>query len=84
MIDAFKLLYKNRTTNDITEEEVRNVIKSELLDEYTHPRVRQSIEKKREMITERVKNSKLSISQQEDILLVIHEEYMKLSRALEN
>lgn len=45
MIDAFKLLYKNRTTNDITEEEVRNVIKSELLDEYTHPRVRQSIEK---------------------------------------
>lgn len=36
------------------------------------------------MITERVKNSKLSISQQEDILLVIHEEYMKLSRALEN
>ena len=84
MIDAFKLLDKNRTTNDNTEEEVRNVIKSELLDEYTHPRVRQSIEKKREMITERVKNSKLSISQQEDILLVIHEEYMKLSRALEN
>lgn len=84
MIDAFKLLYKNRTTNDITEEEVCNVIKSELLDEYTHPRVRQSSEKKYQMIVARVKNSKLSISQQEDILLIIHDEYMKLSRGLEN
>ncbi|MER2009124.1 MAG: hypothetical protein ABS939_16870 [Psychrobacillus sp.] len=84
MIDAFKLLYKNRATNDITEEEVRNVIKSELLDEYTHPRVRQSCEKKYQMIVSRVKNSKLSITQQEKILGVIDEEYMKLSRALEN
>lgn len=84
MIDAFKLLYKNRASVHITEADVRNVIKSELLDEYTHPRVRQSSEKKYEMVIERVKNSKLSISQREAILLVIHEEYMKLSRALEN
>ena len=84
MIDAFKLLYKNRASVNITEVDVRNTIKSELLDEYTHPRVRQSIEKKYQMVIERVKNSKLSISQQEDILLVIHEEYMKLSRASEN
>ena len=84
MIDAFKLLYKNRASVNITEIDVRNIIKSELLDEYTHPRVRQNIEKKYQLVIERVKNSRLSISQQEDMLLVIHEEYMKLSRALES
>lgn len=84
MINAFKMLYKNRAFDDITEEEVRSIIKSELLDEYTHPRVRQSIEKKYAMVIGRVENSKLSSSQQEEILLVIHEEYRKLSRAFEN
>lgn len=83
MIDAFKMLYKNRVDNNLTEEDIRHFIKSELLDEYTHPRVRKSPEEKHQLAVDRVKNSKLSNSQKNDILAVINEEYMKLSRASE-
>lgn len=47
MIEAFRQLYKDRKSMDAiqTIEAIRTVIKSELLDEFTHPRARQSIEK---------------------------------------
>ena len=57
MIKAFRLLYKERkSTSELqTEEQIREVIKSELLDEFTHPRARQSPEKKLELALDRIK-----------------------------
>lgn len=83
MIDAFKMLYKIRMDNLLTEGDIRRFIKSELMDEYTHPRVRQNLEKKYQLAVDRVKNSKLSHSEKNDILTVINEEFIKLSSASE-
>lgn len=86
MIEAFKMIYKNRISieRDITEEDVRSIIKSELLDEYTHPRAKLSIERKLSMALARVNNSNLSQIQKEMILSVMNEEYVKLSIGLKN
>lgn len=81
MIEAFRLLYKDRKSMDAIEsiEAVRTVIKSELLDEFTHPRARQSIEKKYALALERIKNSNLSLNQKQLILEAYFEVYTKLS-----
>ena len=81
MIKAFQLLYNDRKSMEElqTEEEIRNIIKSELLDEFTHPRARQSIEKKYELALKRIKNSKLSMEEQSQIIAVYQDEYTKLS-----
>lgn len=81
MIEAFRLLYKDRKSMDAIEsiEAVRTVIKSELLDEFTHPRARQSIEKKYALALERIKNSNLSLNQKQLILEAYFDVYTKLS-----
>ncbi len=81
MIKAFQLLYQNRqsVSSIKTEEEVRAIIHSELLDEYTHPRARLSIQKKYSMALERIENSKLSNKQQQAMVELYKEELKKLS-----
>ena len=81
MINTFQLLYQNRqsVSNIQTEEEIRAVIHSELLDEYTHPRVRLSIQNKYKLAMDRISNSKLSESQQQMMIELYNEEFKKLS-----
>ncbi|MCK1998813.1 hypothetical protein MPH47_16565 [Psychrobacillus psychrodurans] len=81
MIKAFQLLYQNRqsVSSIKTEEELRAIIHSELLDEYTHPRARLSIQKKYSMALERIENSKLSNKQQQAMVELYKEELIKLS-----
>lgn len=81
MIKAFQLLYQNRqsVSKIQTEEEIRCIIQSELLDEFTHPRARLSVQKKYSLATDRIKNSKLSDTQQQMMLEVYMEEFKKLS-----
>ncbi|WP_144509717.1 hypothetical protein [Bacillus sp. FJAT-22090] len=81
MIKAFQHLYKGRKSIDVlqTEEQVRQVIQSELLDEYTHPRARQSIEKKYALALERIDQSQLPQDQKQLIKEIYKEEYKILS-----
>lgn len=81
MIKAFQLLYQNRQSIGYiqTEEEIRNIIHSELLDEYTHPRARLSVQKKYGLAIDRIKNSKLSEKQQQMMIELYKEELKKLS-----
>lgn len=81
MIKAFQLLYQNRqsVSNIQTEEEIRGIIHSELLDEYTHPRARLGIQKKYSLAMDRIKNSKLSANQQQMMVELYNEEFKKLS-----
>lgn len=81
MISAFQLLYQNRySVNNIqTVEEVRTIIRSELLDEFTHPRARVSIQQKYKLAFDRISNSTLSVSQQQMMIELYNEEYKKLS-----
>lgn len=81
MIKAFQLLYQNRKSvkNIETEDEIRAIIHSELLDEFTHPRARLSIQKKYSLAVERIKNSELSETDQEMMIDLYMDEYKKLS-----
>lgn len=81
MINAFRLLYKERkyTTELQTEEQIRKLIKSELLDEYTHPRARLSIEKKLGLALDRISISPLSDEEKKWIEKIYKEEYINLS-----
>lgn len=81
MIKAFQLLYKERKSIQSiqTEEQVRQIIKSELLDEFTHPRARLTIEKKYALALERINNSQLTDEQKSMMLKVYEEEYSNLS-----
>ncbi|WP_391122121.1 hypothetical protein [Psychrobacillus sp. L3] len=85
MIDAFHQLYKGRGALEKvrTEEEVRRVIQSELMDEFTHPRARRSIETKYGFAITRIKSSKLSSEEQNCLIDVYKEEYAKLSTGYE-
>ena len=86
MIEAFQLLYQNRQSiSEIqTEEEIRSIIHSELLDEFTHPRARLSVQKKYSLAIDRIYNSKLSVNQQQMMLELYNEEYKKLSTEYHN
>lgn len=81
MIEAFRLLYKERkfTTELLTEEQIRELIKSELLDEFTHPRARLSLEKKLGLAFDRISISKLLDEEKKLIKNIYEEEYIKLS-----
>ncbi|MFJ8064953.1 hypothetical protein ACIQYS_09995 [Psychrobacillus sp. NPDC096426] len=81
MIEAFQLLYKERkwTSELQTEEQVLEVIKSELLDEFTHPRARLSPEKKFSLALDRISLSTLSYEEKEMMIRVYEEEYINLS-----
>ena len=81
MIKAFQLLYQNRQSvrNIQTEQEVRIVVHSELLDEFTHPRARLSIQNKYNLAIDRIANSKLSESQKQMMKELYKEEFKKLS-----
>ncbi|QUG41588.1 hypothetical protein KD050_20345 [Psychrobacillus sp. INOP01] len=81
MIKAFQLLYQNRQSVSTiqTEEEIRGIIHSELLDEYTHPRARLSVQKKYSLAIDRIKNSKLSDNQQKMMFELYNDELKKLS-----
>ncbi|TQR13362.1 hypothetical protein [Psychrobacillus soli] len=81
MINAFRTLYKDRkfTTELQTEEQVREVIKSELLDEFTHPRARLSPEKKLKLALDRISVCTLSDDEKKWIENVYKEEYINLS-----
>lgn len=81
MIEAFRLLYKERkfTTELQTQEQIRELIKSELLDEFTHPRARLSLEKKLGLAFDRISKSPLSDDEKELLEKVYKEEYIKLS-----
>lgn len=81
MINAFRLLYKERKFTTIlqTEEQVREVIKSELLDEFTHPRARQSPEKKFTLALDRISLSTLTDEEKKMMIKVYNEEYINLS-----
>lgn len=83
MINAFQLLYQNRQTirNIQTEDEVRAIIHSELLDEYTHPRARLSIQKKYSLAIDRILNSELAETDQQMMIELYKAEYEKLSTA---
>ena len=81
MIEAFRLLYKERkfTTELQTEEQIRELIKSELLDEFTHPRARLSLEKKLGLAFDRISLSTLLDEEKKLIKNIYEEEYIKLS-----
>ena len=81
MIKAFQLLYQNRqSVTDIqTIEEVRSIVHSELLDEFTHPRARLSMQHKYKLAMDRISDSKLTDLQQQMIIGLYNEEYKKLS-----
>lgn len=81
MIKSFQHLYKGRRSiNDLqTIEQIREVIQSELLDEYTHPRARQSIKKKYALAIERIHLSTLSQEQKQMIIETYKEQYEILS-----
>ena len=81
MVKAFQLLYQNRQSvkNIETEDEIRAIIHSELLDEFTHPRARLSIQKKYSLAVDRIKNSELSVTDQEMMIDLYMDEYKKLS-----
>ena len=81
MIKAFQLLYQNRqsVSNLQTVEEIRTIIHSELLDEFTHPRARLSIQQKYKLAMDRISNSKLSEGQQQMIIELYNEEFKNLS-----
>ncbi|WP_313890798.1 hypothetical protein [Psychrobacillus sp.] len=80
MIKSFQLLFKGRRfVEDIqSEQQIRQVIQSELLDELTHPRARQSIEKKYLLAVTRVQQSDLAEVDQLQIISLYDEEYAKL------
>ncbi|SDN07215.1 hypothetical protein SAMN05518871_103210 [Psychrobacillus sp. OK028] len=81
MIKAFQVLYQNRQSvrNIQTEDEVRAIIHSELLDEFTHPRARLSIQKKYSLAMDRIKNSELSETEQIMMINLYKEEFINLS-----
>jgi len=81
MINAFRFLYKERklTAELQTEKQVREVIKSELLDEFTHPRARLSPEKKLAFALDRISACSLSDEEKKSIENVYKEEYINLS-----
>jgi len=81
MIKAFQLLYQNRqsVSHVQTVEEIRVIIRSELLDEFTHPRARLSIQQKYKLAMNRISNSKLSEGQQQMIIELYNEEFKNLS-----
>ena len=81
MIKAFQLLYQNRqsVSHLQTVEEIRTIIHSELLDEFTHPRARLSIQQKYKLAMDRISNSKLSEGQQQMIIELYKEEFKNLS-----
>ncbi|QFF98919.1 hypothetical protein PB01_08790 [Psychrobacillus glaciei] len=85
MINAFHQLYKGRVELEKvrTEEEVRQFIQSELMDEFTHPRARRTIETKYGFAITRIKSSKLSSEEQKCLLDIYKEEYEKLSTGYE-
>lgn len=80
MIKSFQLLFKGRKfVEDIqSEQQIRQVIQSELLDELTHPRVRQSIDKKYLLAVTRIEESDLAEVDQLQIISLYDEEYAKL------
>lgn len=80
MIKSFQILFKGRKfVEDIqSEQQIRQVIQSELLDELTHPRVRQSIDKKYLLAITRVQQSDLAEVNQQQIISLYEEEYAKL------
>ncbi|TQR20694.1 hypothetical protein [Psychrobacillus vulpis] len=81
MIKSFQLLFKGRVSTDKlqTVEDIRKFVVSELLDELTHPRARQSIHKKYEIAVNRITQSDLSDMDQQKLITIYREEYMKLS-----
>ncbi|MFJ5769746.1 hypothetical protein [Psychrobacillus sp. NPDC093180] len=81
MIKAFRTLYKDRkfTTELQSEEQIREVIKAELLDEFTHPRARLAPEKKLKLALDRISVSTLSEEDKELLKHVYRQEYIKLS-----
>ncbi|GGA27064.1 hypothetical protein [Psychrobacillus lasiicapitis] len=81
MIEAFRTLYKDRkfTTEIQSEEQIREVIKAELLDEFTHPRARLSPEKKLKHALDRIRISTLSEEEKNLLEDVYKEEYINLS-----
>ncbi|MFF2752856.1 hypothetical protein ACFVR1_03725 [Psychrobacillus sp. NPDC058041] len=85
MINAFQRLYKGRIALEKiqTEEEIRKVIQSELKDEFTHPRARQSVEKKYKLAISRIQISTLSLEEKLRLEDVYKEEYLKLSTGYE-
>lgn len=85
MIKAFQQLYKDRIAlaKLQTEEEIRKLIRSELKDEFTHPRVRLSLDKKYALAIARVQSSRLSEQEKQAILSAYREEYSDLSTGYE-
>ena len=81
VISSLKLLYKERKSLQTiqSEEQVREILKAELLDEYTHPRARLSIEKKFNLLKSKIGNSALLPKEQEDLVTILKVEYEKLS-----
>ena len=80
VISSLQLLYKDRKSLQSlqSEEQVREILKAELLDEYTHPRARLSVEKKFMLLKSKVANSPLSQKEQEELISLLHEEYEKM------
>ncbi len=80
VISSLQLLYKDRKSLQTiqSEEQVRQILKAELLDEYTHPRARLSVEKKYTLIKSKVANSTLLPKAREELLSVLQEEYEKM------
>ena len=85
MINAFQRLYKGRIALEKiqTEEEIRMIIQSELKDEFTHPRTRQTVDKKYELAISRIQMSTLSLEEKLILEDVYREEYLKLSTGYE-
>lgn len=85
MINAFQTLYKGRIALEKiqSEGEIRQIIRSELRDEFTHPRARQPIDKKYELAMIRIESSLLSTDDKNSLKEVYDEEYSKLSTGYE-
>ncbi|MEI4768230.1 hypothetical protein WAX74_00980 [Psychrobacillus sp. FJAT-51614] len=81
MIIAFQQLYKGRIALDKiqTDDEIRQVISSELKDEFTHPRARLSVVKKYQLAIQRIQASNLNNEDKKALLSIYKEEYLKVS-----
>ena len=85
VVSALKILYKDRKALEQvhSKEQVREILRAELLEEYTHPRARLPLDRKYPLIKSKIENSVLSITDQTELLFYLNDEYEKLSMELD-
>lgn len=75
LLKSYQSLWSNRSLKEVHNEELtlKDIIKAELLDEKTHPRLRKSPEAKFVQASKRIVYSNLSHEEKLQLLLLHHE-----------